>query len=128
MSGVCSALGLLAHHPVAASVSGWRTYSCAHHITNRLNGQAAPIMNRATEEKLRGMFKEIQAPFIKHCPHDRKNFLSYSHVLHKLCELLGLDSFLPCFQLLKSREKLHQQDRIGRLICEELRREFIKSI
>lgn len=103
-------------------------YEHIPHITNRLNGQMAPVMNRATEEKLRSMFKEIQAPFIKHCPHDRKNFLSYSYVLHKFCELLNLDNFLPCFQLLKSREKLHQQDRIWRKICEELRWEFIKSV
>ena len=49
-------------------------------------------------------------------------------MLHKFCQLLNLDNFLPCFQLLKSREKLHQQDRIWKLICEELRWEFIKSI
>jgi hypothetical protein len=103
-------------------------YEHIPHITNRLNGQVAPVMDRVTEEKLRSMFKEIQAPFIKHCPSERKNFLSYSYVLHKFCELLNLDQFLPCFQLLKSREKLHQQDRIWKRICEELQWEFIKSI
>ena len=35
------------------------------------------------QEKLRMMFKEIQGPFMKHCPKTRKNFLSYSYVLHK---------------------------------------------
>ena len=85
-------------------------------------------MTRNTEEKLRTMFKEIQTPFMKHCPKDRKNFLSYSYVLHKFVELLGLDEFLPCFPLLKSREKLLQQDRIWKQICQELKWEFIKSI
>lgn len=103
-------------------------YEHIPHITNRINGQPAPVMDRKTEEKLRSMFKEIQAPFLKHCPAERKNFLSYSYVLHKFCQLLGLDDFLKCFQLLKSREKLHQQDVIWEKICRELRWEFIKSV
>ena len=103
-------------------------YEHVPHIINRLNGVPAPIMTRNTEEKLRTMFKEIQTPFMKHCPKDRKNFLSYSYVLHKFVELLGLDEFLPCFPLLKSREKLLQQDRIWKQICQELKWEFIKSI
>ena len=65
---------------------------------------------------------------MKHCPKDRKNFLSYSYVLHKFVQLLGLDEFLACFPLLKSREKLHQQDQIWKKICEELKWEFIKSL
>jgi len=103
-------------------------YEHIPHITNRINGQPAPVMTRSTEEKLRSMFKEIQGPFLKHCPQERKNFLSYSFVLHKFCQLLGLDQFLPCFPLLKSREKLHLQDVIWEKICEELRWEFIKSV
>ena len=47
-------------------------------------------MSRETEEELRRMFKEIQIPFAKFCPKDRKNFLSYSYVLHKFVELLEL--------------------------------------
>ena len=41
---------------------------------NRLNGIPAPVMTRETEENLRSMFKEIQNPFMKYCPKDRKNF------------------------------------------------------
>ena len=103
-------------------------YEHVPHIINRLNGLPAPVMTRDTEEKLRMMFKEIQTPFLKHCPRDRKNFLSYSYVLHKFVQLLELDEFLVCFPLLKSREKLHQQDQIWKNICEELQWEFIKSL
>ena len=103
-------------------------YEHIPHITNRLNGQPAPVITRATEEKLRSMFKEIQGPFMKHCPPERKNFLSYSYVLHKFCQLLELDNFLQCFQLLKSREKLHVQDTIWEKICADLHWEFIKSV
>ena len=79
-------------------------YEHVPHIINRINGIQAPTMSRETEEKLRSMFKEIQIPFIRHCPKDRKNFLSYSYVLHKFVELLGLDEFLPSFPLLKSEK------------------------
>ena len=81
-----------------------------------------------TEEELRRMFKEIQVPFHKFCPKNRKNFLSYSYVLHKFVQLLELDQFLDCFILLKSREKLHQQDLIWKQICDYLKWEFIASV
>jgi hypothetical protein len=103
-------------------------YEHIPHIINKLNGIPPPIMTRKTEEELRRMFKEIQIPFQNHCPTDRKNFLSYSYILHKFVQLLELDEFIPCFVLLKSREKLHQQDVIWKKICEELRWEFIASI
>jgi hypothetical protein len=103
-------------------------YEHVPHIINMINGQPAPMINRATEEKLRMMFKEIQTPFMKHCPTERKNFLSYSYVLHKFVELLDLDEYLKCFPLLKSREKLQQQDMIWKKICKELKWQYIPSI
>ena len=80
------------------------------------------------EEKLRKMFDIIQVPFNTHCPKERKNFLSYSYVIYKFCELLGEDDFLPCFPLLKSKEKLWHQDVIWKNICKELHWEFIQTI
>ena len=103
-------------------------YEHVPHIINRLNGVPPPTINRETEEELRRMFKEIQMPFHKFCPKDRKNFLSYSYVLHKFMQLLEMDEFLPCFPLLKSREKLHQQDQIWKQICEYLHWQFIPSV
>lgn len=103
-------------------------YEHVPHIINKLNGVAPPMMTRETEEKLRRMFKEIQIPFHKFCPKDRKNFLSYSYVLRKFVELLELDEFIPCFILLKSREKCYQQDIIWKDICDYLNWEFIPSV
>ena len=103
-------------------------YEHVPHIINRLNGVPPPIMSLEKEEELRRMFKEIQIPFHKFCPKARKNFLSYSYVLHKFVQLLELDEFLPCFMLLKSREKLHQQDLIWKQICDYLKWEFIPSL
>lgn len=103
-------------------------YEHVPHITNRLNGKNAPVMNREIEEKLRYMFKEIQPSFQKHCPKGRSNFLSYSYVLYKFCELLQLDDYLPNFPLLKNRDKLYTQDKIWQKICEDLGWQFIRSI
>lgn len=103
-------------------------YEHIPHIINRLNGQTAPVMSREVEERLRFMFKEIQPSFQAHCPKGRSNFLSYSYVLYKFCELLELDEYLPCFPLLKNRDKLYVQDKIWQKICQDLKWEFIRSI
>ncbi len=103
-------------------------YEHIPHILNRLNGATAPVMSRENEEKLRAMFREIQQSFQKYCPPDRSNFLSYSYVLYKFCELLELDEFLPCFPLLKNRDKLYAQDCIWKQICDDMKWEFIRTI
>ena len=103
-------------------------YEHIPYILNRITGKINPQLNPELEEKLRNMFKEIQVPFLKHSPQNRKNFLSYSYVLHKFLELLGEDEYLEYFPLLKSREKLHQQEQTWKKICEELGWQFIRSI
>lgn len=103
-------------------------YEHIPYIINQLNGLPAPVIAPEIEEIIRGMFKAIQIPFEKYCPPKRKNFLSYSYIMYKFFELLELDEYLQCFQLLKSRTKLHQQDQIWKNICAELNWQFIKSV
>lgn len=103
-------------------------YEHIPYIINQLNGLPAPVIAPEIEEIIRGMFKAIQIPFEKYCPHKRKNFLSYNYVMYKFFELLELDEYLDCFQLLKSRTKLHQQDLIWKNICNDLNWQFIKSL
>lgn len=103
-------------------------YEHSAYITNILNGFNPPQMSQELEDKLRHMFREIQEPFDKHCPSTRSNFLSYSYVLYKFCELLGEDEYLPYFPLLKSKEKLRQQDVIWKAICGEVLWEYIATV
>jgi hypothetical protein len=103
-------------------------YEHAAHIKHKLNGVPIPHLEPELEDKLRTMFKLIQPPFLKYMPSQRKNFLSYSYCIHKMIQLLGKDEYLPNFPLLKSRDKLHQQDQIWKNICEELGWHFIRSI
>ena len=102
-------------------------YEHIPHLMNILSGKKAPTLSRKNEETLRSLFKDIQIPFMNHCPPERKNFLSYSYVLHKFCELLEFDELLVFFPLLKSREKLQQQDQIWEKICGDLKWQYIPS-
>jgi hypothetical protein len=103
-------------------------YEHINYIINRINGIPTPQFSPELEDKLCNMFRNIQVPFLKHCPKDRKNFLSYSYVLYKFFQILGLDEYLKYFPLLKSREKLYVQDQIWKKICEELNYDIIPSL
>ena len=103
-------------------------YEHVPYITNILSGISPPKMPQELEERLRIMFKDIQKPFDDNCPTERKNFLSYSYVLYKFCELLSEDKYLKYFPLLKSKEKLYQQDVIWKKMCKTLKWEYIPTI
>ncbi len=103
-------------------------YEHINYIINRINGIPTPQFSADLEEKLCSMFRDIQAPFLKHCPKDRKNFLSYSYVLYKFFQILELKEYLKFFPLLKSREKLYAQDQIWKKICEELNYQVIPPL
>jgi hypothetical protein len=103
-------------------------YEHINYIINRINGIPTPQFSPELEDKLCNMFRSIQAPFLKHCPKDRKNFLSYSYVLYKFFQILGLNEYLKYFPLLKSREKLYVQDQIWKKICVDLNYEIIPSL
>ena len=103
-------------------------YEHVPYIATIINGINPPCMSQSLEDKLRMMFGQIQAPFKKHCPGDRKNFLSYSYVLYKFCELLSEDSYLKCFPLLKDTNKVYKHDQIWKKICDELKWEYIPTV
>ena len=103
-------------------------YEHIPYILNKITGIPNPHLNTELEEKLKNMFKEIQVPFLKYSPNNRKNFLSYSYVLHKFIQILGKTEFLKHFPLLKSRDKLHQQEQIRKNICLDLKWKFTRSI
>lgn len=97
-------------------------------IINHLTGLKPPILDKSMEKQFIVMFHEMQEPFQRHKIKNRKNFLSYAYVLHKLCQLLELDHLLCRFPLLKDRFKLHQQDVMWKGICKDLQWQFIKSV
>lgn len=103
-------------------------YEHARQITNILSGKPPPVISGELYETLINMFHDIQEPFEQVCPKNRKNFFSYSYILYKFCELLGEVDMMELFPLLKSREKLYQQDCIWRDICKITGWTFHKSV
>lgn len=103
-------------------------YEHTRQITNLLNGKPPPCISSELYETLINMFMEIQEPFDRVCPVNRKNFFSYNYVLYKFCELLGETEMMSLFPLLKSREKLYQQDCIWKEICRITEWTFYKSV
>ena len=92
-------------------------------------GIKPPVMRPELEEKLCNLFLDIQKPYAKHCPEQRVNFLNYYYVLYKMCELLGENTFLPHFPMLKDPGvKRIEQDEIWKKICKELQWEFIPTL
>lgn len=103
-------------------------YEHIPYIINKLSGLEPPTINRHIEMKFIDMFSKIQEPWEKFKPTGRKNFLSYSYVLHKFCQLLELDHLLTSFPLLKSIKNLKEQEQVWEKICKSLKWEFISSI
>jgi hypothetical protein len=89
-------------------------------IINRINNRPPFQLTSEVENKIKFMFQQIQEPYEKHKPSSRKNFLSYSYVLHKIFQILGLHEFAKYFPLLKSADKLRQQDEIFKKIVMEM--------
>jgi hypothetical protein len=103
-------------------------YNHVFSITTRLSGLAAPRLTPLQEEKLLAMFQAIQEPFARHCPPDRTNMISYAYVLRKLVEILGWTHLMEYFPLLKSRQKVYNQDCIWHKICDDVGFPFYRSI
>lgn len=89
-------------------------------IINRINGRPPFKLTTEIEDKIKTMFQQIQVPFEKHKPASRRNFLSYGYTLHKFFQILGLHEFATYFPLLKSDDKLRQQDDIFKKIVADM--------
>ncbi len=89
-------------------------------IISRINGRARFTLTPEIEDKIKLMFSQIQEPFERYKPKNRQNFLSYSYTLNKFFKILGLHEFANYFPLLKSADKLRQQDEIFQKIVAEM--------
>lgn len=102
-------------------------YEDIHYIINKLSNLPPPKITRDMEKIFIKMFTKIEGPWRIYKQPGRKNFLSYSYVLYKFCELLELDHLLDCFTLHKDPNKIMENDEIWKKICLHLNWEFISS-
>jgi hypothetical protein len=89
-------------------------------IINRINKRPPFVLTPEIEQKIKEMFQQIQGPFEKYKAAGRKNMLSYSYLLHQFFLILGLPEFSKYFFLLKSPDKLRQQDETFKKIVDEM--------
>lgn len=92
-------------------------YENVHKIIYKLTGIAPILFPIEVEQQLCNMFMKIEEPFENNRPKERRNLISYPYVLYKLCQLLGYTEYLKYFNLLKSTDKLFEQDKTWKKIC-----------
>ena len=103
-------------------------------ITSLLTGKKPPRFSPTVEQTLQRLFMKIQKPFEiavrAICP-ERKNFLSYSYILTKLCTLIrdSIDPrWLTAFSCLKGKDKIYKSDKLWCHMCKQLNWRYYPSI
>jgi hypothetical protein len=102
-------------------------YEHLQQIYCKVSGTTPISLPREIEEKIINMFQNMQESFSYHCPNTRSNFLNYSYVLNKLFHILELEQHAKYFSLLKSKDKLKEQDNIWEKICSDMNWKFYSS-
>ncbi|RPF81712.1 MAG: hypothetical protein CBC65_002180 [Rhodothermaceae bacterium TMED105] len=97
-----------------------KAYDHVAQVTARLSGVPPLRISPDTEERLRIMFLQMQPAFEKHAPKSRTNFLSYSYVLYRCFQIMGMNHMLDGLTLLKGKDKLELNDSIFRKMCVDL--------
>lgn len=97
-------------------------------LWSKVTGQSPPSMSDTQEAELMYLFSLLVPIWDNVKPSDRNNMLSYPYLLNKFCNILGYTDLAEHFNLLKSKDKLSQQDGMWEDICGRLNLDFEKSI
>jgi hypothetical protein len=95
-------------------------------IIATMTGRSPVVLEDYQEQKLINLFRRIQEPFERNKA-NRKNFLSYSYVTYKFCEILGYTEFLPYLPLLKAPQNRITADKIWQGVCRDAGLRFIPT-
>eukprot|EP00873_Tetraselmis_striata_P033703 jgi/Tetstr1/453967/TSEL_040886.t1 len=101
-----------------------RYFEHLNYIHTLITGKPGIRIPPNIEAQFKRMFAQIQVPFLKHAPPNRKNCLSYSFSLSRMADLLGYDDIQEYLPRLKSKAKREEQNRLWKLICEDLGWEY----
>jgi hypothetical protein len=98
-------------HRILKEIGLPKYYEHRNLICNRISGNPPPFLTREQEQRLRDMFEALQEPFERCKPKGRKNFLSYSYVLHQLLRIAGHPSRIYTqFRVLSCRQRVAVHD------------------
>ena len=92
-------------------------YNNIQQIYCGVTGFVPSTLTRKEDEKIIGMFQEVERSYRKYI--NRYNFFSCSYVLNKILRILKKEEHAKYFKLLKCRWKLRTYDNIWRKICLE---------
>lgn len=96
-------------------------YENIMYIYSKITGKPPQHISRDEYDLVLKMFKEAEEVYeLKYKPATRNNFLKYTFVLNKIFLTIGRPDIAEHFKLLKSPEKLKQQERIWQKICNDL--------
>jgi hypothetical protein len=102
-------------------------YEHLQQIYCNVSGNPPIVINKEVEEQIYSMFNNMQEAYIKYMPQNRSNFLNYSYVLNKIFKILNMPKHAKYFSLLKSKDKLREQDIIWNKICKEMNWKYYAS-
>lgn len=102
-------------------------YIYIYSLLEKITGIPIPEIPSAKQEQIKYMFSCILIPFRKLKPKNRKSLIRYNYILLKFCEMLKLDYIIPYLPQLKCEKKKREQDDMWKLICDELRWDYISS-
>lgn len=103
-------------------------YDHCVYLTVLITGKQPPILKKQEEKEIITMFQNILNVYETLESKKRVNFLNYSYVLHKIFQLTNNKTFIKLCPLLKSNDKLIQQDIIWKQICQILNWKYIPSL
>lgn len=95
-------------------------YDFTSHVHFCVTGVVPPRLTDLQERTLVAEFKKIQDPFTKLKPPGRRNFLSYTFVIRKLCERHGHTALIQYLPVLKGSRKRQTANQIWDAIRREL--------
>lgn len=96
-------------------------YENIMYIHSKITGTRPQTITHDEHQLVLKMFSEAEKVFEeKYKPNGRNNFLKYTFVLNKIFLTIGRSDISQHFKLLKSVDKLKQQERIWSKICGDL--------
>lgn len=98
------------------------------YITVLITGKQPLTLKKQEEKDIIIMFQNILNAYESIDVKKRVNFLNYYYVLHKIFQIKNNQEFIKYCPLLKSTDKLIQQDMIWKQICKKLNWRYIPSI
>ena len=103
----------------ALKLSKW--YPMTNDIVHQLTGHHPLALDDAQRQRLFKRFEEIDKAWevVRHKT-NRKNIISYAHILHQICLLEGWTEAASMFSQLKGARRRHQTQQIWNMICEHL--------